>query len=199
LGKFRHGLNQWKELSHADKKSIWECLNAMQSYRCAYCETSLLSKSGQQEAHIEHFRQRCRYLQGTFDWSNLFGSCNRQESCGKHKDRQTYDHSDLIKVDDEDPEHFFRFLADGLVLPADHLSPAERLRAEETIRVFNLNGPLRQIRKFNLMGYLQTAEEIVSLAMEFDDADWRPYLDEELNAISGKPFETAIRHVLQIP
>ena len=116
-----------------------------------------------------------------------------------HKDRQTYDHSVLIKVDDEDPEHFFHYLADGLVLPADHLSPAERLRAEETIRVFNLNGPLRQTRKSHLMGYVQTAEEIVSLAMEFEDSDWRPLLDEELSAISGKPFETAIRHVLQIP
>ncbi|MEA3643543.1 MAG: hypothetical protein VBE63_26970 [Lamprobacter sp.] len=45
---------------------------------------------------------------------------------------------------------------------------------------------------------LQTAEEIFSLALEFEDSDWQPILDQELNDIAGKPFETAIRHVLQI-
>lgn len=177
---------------------IWDRLNVMQSHRCAYCEASLQDKSGRTEGHIEHFRQRSRYPQGTFDWGNLFGSCDRHQSCGKHKDRQKYDHPDLIKVDEEDPEHFFRFLSDGLVVPTDHLSPSERRRAEETIRVFNLNGPLRQIRKSHVVGYMQTAEVICHLAQEFEESEWRTLLDQELDAISGQPFETAIRHMLRI-
>ena len=34
-------------------------------------------------------------------------------------------------------------------------------------------------------------------AEEFDEDEWRPLLDAELEAIAGAPFETAIRHVLQ--
>jgi uncharacterized protein (TIGR02646 family) len=56
--------------------------------------------------HIEHFRQRSRYHQGTFEWDNLFGSCNRPDNRGKHKDQcGNYDYQDLIKPDVEATKH----------------------------------------------------------------------------------------------
>ncbi|MEA1053398.1 retron Ec78 anti-phage system effector HNH endonuclease PtuB [Lamprobacter modestohalophilus] len=199
LRRYRYGRNTWCDVSPDEKTEIWRSLDLMQGYRCAYCEASLKMKSGQPEGHIEHFRQRKHHPQGTFDWQNLFGSCNRQESCGKHKDRQCYDHLDLIKMDEEDPEAYLRFLPEGSVEPADHLTPEAHRRATETIRVFNLNGPLREIRANHLIGYRQTAEELLAFAAEFEESEWRALLEEELRAIKGQPFETAIRHVLQVP
>ena len=35
------------------------------------------------------------------------------------------------------------------------------------------------------------------MALEFEESEWLPFLEEELQAIAGQPFETAIRHVLQ--
>ena len=63
-------------------------------------------------------------------------------------------------MDVEDPERFLRFLSDGQVLPANNLSEEQLKRAQETIRVFNLNGSLQEIRRKHVMGYLQTAEEL---------------------------------------
>lgn len=182
----------------ADKTEIWASLNLMQLNRCAYCECQIHTGPNSHHAHVEHFRQRSRYPQGTFDWNNLFGSCNRSDSCGKHKDSQAYQPQVLIKADQENPEYFLRFLSDGQVTPADSLTTQERHRAEETIRIFNLNGSLRQIRETYVVGYQQTAEEFLTLANEFDEDEWRPLLEQELKAIAGQPFETAIRHVLQI-
>jgi len=127
----------------------------------------------------------------------LFGSCNRSDSCGKYKDRlPEYNHTDLIKVDEDDPEEYLEFLPDGNVVPAKDLNPQQKHRAKETIRIFNLNGSLRQIRKTAVIGYLQTAEELASYAVEFDEADWSPLLKEELEQIKNLPFTTAIKHVL---
>lgn len=198
LIRYRHGQNNWGDVRNEDKAEIWAGLNEMQGNRCAYCECEIRTGPHNHHAHIEHFRQRNRHPQGTFEWYNLFGSCNRAESCGKHKDKQAYNHQDLIKADTENPEHYLRFLPDGQVVPADNLEPQEIKRAEETIRVFNLNGSLRQIRETYVKGYQQTAKELLNLAEVFDEEDWRPLLEQELTAIAGQPFETAIRHILKI-
>lgn len=197
LSRFRHGRDKWKALHHSDRAEIWISLDVMQQRRCAYCERPIRRNEHSDVGHIEHFRQSSRYPQGTFDWKNLFGSCNSSDSCGRHKDTQKYDHRHLIKMDDKDPDNFLRFLPDGQVVPADNLDDSRSVRARGTIRVFNLNGPLRQMRRVNVMGYLYDAEEFAELAEEFDESEWRPLLEERLKSIKELPFETAIRHVLQ--
>jgi uncharacterized protein (TIGR02646 family) len=200
LSKYQHGRDKWGDLIVAgDIGEIWLKLDDMQKKRCAYCEASIKTDKENSNSHVEHFRQRrtTSYPQGTFEWSNMFGSCNRQDSCGKYKDNlPVYRHQDLIKMDSEDPESFLEFLPDGNVVPKKGLEPAEKHRAEETIRIFNLNGPLRKIRETAMKGYMQTAEELAGYAAEFDEADWLPLLQDELDQIKDLPFTTAIRHVL---
>lgn len=197
LNHFSHGLNNWGDVLPLQKTEIWNALDEMQQKRCAYCEIEIKTDREHSNAHIEHFRQCARYPQGTFKWANLFGSCNRDDSCGKYKDRlPAYEHQDLIKMDIEDPEKFFMFLADGSVVPAKGLTPQDEHRAKETIRIFNINGSLRQIRETTVKGYLQTAEELAQMAVEFDEEDWLPLLKEELDTIETLPFATAIKHVL---
>lgn len=198
LSQYQYCRDNWGNLiANGHIGEIWLKLDEMQQQRCAYCECAIKTYRENSNSHIEHFRQRRSYPQGTFLWGNVFGSCNRQDSCGKHKDDlPPYNHLDLIKMDVEDPETFLDFLADGNVVPAKGLNPGDKHRAEETIRIFNLNGSLRQIRETAIKGYIQTAEELASYAEEFDEADWLPLLQEELDSIKDLPFTTAIKHTL---
>lgn len=193
LAKFQHGVNTWGDLDPLDKTAIWAELEAMQGSRCAYCEASI----NEDRRHIEHFRQRRSYPQDTFAWDNLFGSCMRPGTCGDHKDKcGTYKHTDLIKPDVENPESFLVFSPHGSVAPRAGLNATDRQRAEETIRILNLNGALRQIRQSEVIGYIQTAEEFAEMAAQYPESDWLPLLGDELAAIAHLPFATAIKHVL---
>ena len=148
--------------------------------------------------HIEHFRQRRSYPQGTFEWSNLFGSCNRMGTCGKAKDQcGTYPPESLIKPDIDNPDDYFVFTPRGTVEPRAGLSPAQRHRASETIRIFALDGALNQIRLAELAGYLQTMEYFAEYANAFpEDDSWIEELEAEVRRTAHLPFATAIRHVL---
>lgn len=194
LDKFKHGQNNWDDVSWQDKEEIWLELEAMQGHYCAYCEASLVGN----KKHIEHFRQRDRYPQGTFVWTNLFGSCNCEDRCGKYKDKcGTYPPEDLIKPDDEDPEVYFIFGSRGTIEPRHGLSATDRRRAEETLRIFNLkHGPLRHQRELEIKSNLQTVEEICELSKEYPLEDLLPLWEAELARIKSLPFTTAIKHAL---
>lgn len=202
LAQYKHGYNQWSMDSPTpqDRAQIWDKLNAMQGQRCAYCEVGI--QPGSQE--IEHFRQRDRYPQGTFDWHNLFGACKDKGTCGDHKDKcGGYDHTLLIKPDTEDPDDFLVFDANGGVNPKAGLSERNHARAEATIRILNLKGEgtgLRYQRQAAAQGYLQILEEWAALAADCPEAEWRPLVEDDLNAqlqaTAHLPFVTTIRHVL---
>jgi uncharacterized protein (TIGR02646 family) len=197
LSKYQHGRNNWRDLTDQDREEIWQALEAMQGSRCAYCEAGIT----QYRRHIEHFVKKGRNPRVTFQWENLFGSCNREDSCGKYKDHSAspYSDADLLKPDVDDPDDFLIFVHDGTIQPRQNLDAVQQRRAEETLRVFNLDaehGALRQMRKAATSGYLQTAETLWALAEEFDDDEWQQLLDAELAAIADLPFVTAIRHTL---
>ena len=192
---YRHGVHTWGNgiPTRQEKAEIWVKLIAMQGERCAYCEGPMPESS----RHIEHFQQRSRSPQNTFLWNNLFGSCNRRDTCGHHKDQcGNYPPTVLIKPDEEDPEHFLVFDAQGGVSPRHGLSVQEQHRATETIRILNLNGALQQIRLWEVQGYVQTAEYFADLANEFQPHEWQPMFQEELDNTASMPYATAIRHVL---
>ncbi|MBC3414220.1 TIGR02646 family protein [Pseudomonas sp. SWRI51] len=193
LRQYLHGRNPWSEVTTDQRLCIWAKLDAMQGERCAYCEDAISPGN----RHIEHFRQRGRYPQGTFDWPNLFGSCNRPGTCGNHKDScGAYPHEDLIKPDVEDPELLLVFTPNGAVEPRANLAPADRQRALQTIRILGLDGALTQIRRSHTSGYLQTALDLAQIAQEWPEEEWLPFLQDELRATAMLPFATAIKHVL---
>ena len=198
LKGFTHHHHTWSDVTSRDRSEIWIALDFMQGQRCAYCEAKL-SESAR---HIEHFIQR-NSITGNpslmFAWTNLFGSCNRQEFCGKHKDMRgrPYNSTDLIKPDEEDPEDYLVFDGFGSVRPKHGLSVTDDHRARETIRVFNLDcRVLQAIRRSELAGYVQTAETFAEMAEQFPREEWLPLLYEEIEATSHQPYATAIKHVL---
>ncbi len=179
-------------MTDREKHEIWQQLEKMQGGLCAYCESELTEKR-----HIEHFRQRSSFAKLSFEWENLFGSCNREDSCGKFKDKQSYDPNDLIKPDVDDPDRFLIFLTNGRIVPRDDLDGEELKKARETLRVFNLDhdrGPLRFAREQAVKGYLQTIEEFQELAENYPKKDLIPLLRDELEKIEGLPYFTVIRH-----
>lgn len=198
LANFQHGRDGWNALGFTEKEEIRNALKLMQGERCAYCECQL----GSDNQHIEHFRQRSCYPQGTFAWDNLFWSYCQNDSCGKHKDSltRTYDHRDLIKADVENPEHFFHFMSDGTISIRSGLSSADQKRAEETLRIFNLDpqhGRLRAMRRTAAAGYKDTGLAIAQLMEEgAAPAECLDFIMDELSTTSSLPFCTAIRHTL---
>lgn len=193
LSTFKHGTHNWEAVDSTQKAEIWQCVDSMQGLRCAYCEAGI----DHQDRHIEHFVQKGRDPTKTFAWSNLFGSCNRDDSCGRFKDGngRPYRDQDLIKPDAEDPETYLVFEPHGSVRPRSGLTAADTIKASETIRIFNLDGILKAIRRVEVIGYLQTAEEIAEF-FAIDPALGQQCLDQEMQATARLPFATAIKHVL---
>lgn len=158
LAQFRHGQDNWSVISkYSFGKDIWEKLNIMQNGFCAYCECTI-HKNNNFKGHIEHFIQKDKDPCLTFDWGNLFGSCNNPDRCGKYKDNnplaKKIDLSKVCKPDDMDSSKLILFLNSGKVRPRNNLTTQEIELADNTIAVFNLNGDstLSNSRKSAILG-----------------------------------------------
>jgi uncharacterized protein (TIGR02646 family) len=196
LANFQHPAQNWDDVAGQDKIEIRACLEQMQGRRCAYCEGPI-DALGQ---HIEHFRRRAHYPQLTFAWENLYWSCYQDDSCGRYKDLRAdpFDYADLIDPCLDNPDQFFLFRSDGTITVRPGLSAADRRKADETLRVFNLNprwGRLRYMRKAAIAPYVRLAGD----GLEFSADELRELFVDELREASSQPFFTAIRHALTEP
>ncbi len=195
LASCDHNIHTWDSCPPLNKYEIRDCLEQMQGKRCAYCEGGL-DQLGQ---HIEHFRRKSVYKDRTFSWQNLYWSCDQKDSCGHYKDHgaASYDPRDLVDPCQDDPDHFFKFRADGTIDIRSGLSVQGQKKAEETLRVFNLNpeyGRLRNMRTGAVSGYVKMADEAINAG--FTESDMQEFFIDELAATAYLPFSSAIRHVL---
>lgn len=195
LGGYHQGAHSWDNVSAEHKAEIRRQLEAMQGKRCAYCEGDI-EVLGQ---HIEHFRRKSAHPALTFDWSNLYWSCDQTDSCGHYKDHGAgpYNVADLIDPCLDEPDNFFAFRSDGTISVRPGLRAQDGHRAKETLRVFALDanwGRLRAMRKAAVSGYVRDADEAFSAGFSPDDI--RAYFTDVLDYAEGLPFYTAIRHVL---
>ena len=195
-----HGLD-WEGFSNLnngqDKHNVQDALLLMQNFRCAYCECAVDERIG----HIEHFRRKNPRIHPelTFVWSNLFYSCQQPGKktslcrCGISKDKQYtkgFDYSLLIDPCVDNPEDFLVFTKNGSVYPRTNLSDTDRLRAETTIRMFNL----REHEEGNAHNLVVSRKNAIAKykwlkGQSADTID--AYLDELKDS---EPFITAIFH-----
>jgi len=195
LAVYNANVDNWNHVSGQHKAEIRVQLEAIQGKRCAYCEGDL-NVLGQ---HIEHFRRKKKHPHLTFEWINLYWSCDQTDSCGHFKDHGAgqYDVADLIDPCTDDPDDFFIFRSDGTINVRRGLSAHDEHRARETLRVFSLDadwGRLRAMRKAAVSGYVSDADEAFNAGLSLDDI--HEYFADVLQYAKDLPFYTAIRHVL---
>ena len=164
------------------REEVQLALLLMQNEKCAYCECKLDMHDG----HIEHFKRRKWFPELTFAWNNLYYSCCRNGTCGRHKDR-VLDKSRVDELIDpcvDDPEDYLQFTFDGNVSIREGLSEERISRAALTIDVFNLKHlQLVEMR----LNTLRSFEWLKQMSATQIDA----YLDE---LPLTTPFLTAIYH-----
>ncbi|MBQ6473653.1 MAG: TIGR02646 family protein [Victivallales bacterium] len=201
-----HSLD-WEGFSHLNngqnKHIVQDALLLMQNFRCAYCECAL----NEHEGHIEHFRRKNPSIHPelTFVWSNLFYSCqipgNKTSHirCGISKDEQYmpgFNYGLLIDPCVDNPEDFLVFTKKGYVYPKTNLSDTDRLRAETTIKMFNLNEH-DEGNEHNLVVSRKNAIKKYKWLKDIIDKNKIPIaeIDQYLDSIkNSEPFVTAIFH-----
>ena len=195
LANFNHPTHNWNDVG-GYKREIRASLFQMQGPRCAYCEGAVYS-----DAHVEHFRRKRHFRHLTFDWSNLFLSCDVREHCGHYKDRPRgagYNPDDIVKPDEEDPDDYFYFHSSGTVRPRSGLDVVKQRRASETIRVFNLDCSFLQAeRRRAIKQYDRRNPEFLETLMGFDEQDRQQFIDEEIEATKNDYHWTVIRHYFE--
>jgi len=198
LSRFDPTKETWADVSNADKEEIRTQLGRLQNNNCAYCECDIRNESS--KPHIEHFEQRSRVPQKTFDWDNLFWSCSHDECCGKFKDKvvKTYKQPGiLLKPDVDNPRQYLFFGSTGEVEPRAGIDATSEKRALETIRVFALDdGRLVQMRKAYSSGPIACLEEIY--ASGFLPEEMLPFVQDLRGFYSNQPFSSAALDALGI-
>jgi len=125
------------------------------------------------------------------------------DCCGHYKDSvaANYDPDDLIDPSLEDPDDYFAFRSDGTIsIKEKNLSPSQKNRAVETLRILNLDdkrGRLRQCRKTAVDVYLATYPNMLDELEGCDDIERREFAEHEIECIQNDPYSTPIRHLLQ--
>ncbi|NVE01087.1 retron system putative HNH endonuclease [Massilia sp. BJB1822] len=210
LAKYDFKTHRWSDLDGPCKKQLRFALFQMQGIpgitgedakeyglRCAYCQGAIRS-----EGHIEHFRRKnSSHLNGypelTFAWENLFLACHSNDHCGHFKDRSggpAYNPDHLLKPDEEDAEAFLYFHSSGSVAPREGLSPADKHRASETIRVFGLdNRSLIGAREKAVIKYREMLRTDLEELASWDEESRREYMREEIETTRWEPYASAIK------
>jgi uncharacterized protein (TIGR02646 family) len=196
--RYQHGRDNWATL-HArieDVEQVRQALQATHDRQCAYCEAAL-----EDRWHIEHLWPKSHYPQRTFDWENLFASCMRKNTCGTHKDQggRPYDPADLIDPGREDPDDYLFFAQDGTAQPRVGLTARRLRRAEETIRVFNLNAPALLYQRAQVIRTLLCSEpDVVEVLATFPPEDRWAWVRELIEDYCAGCFQTPVRHLLSL-
>ncbi|UNM95882.1 TIGR02646 family protein [Ignatzschineria rhizosphaerae] len=194
-----NGATNWERLRGGDRRQIWDKLNEMQFMLCAYCESTFTKE----DSHIEHLYPRSKYEGLTFEWKNLFGSCNNEFTCGIFKDSarnpHQVNHELLIKPDQDDPREYFRYYKNGRISAKSGLTDEQYWRAKETIKAFNLNkNSLARMRERHLEPLKQLEEEFILWCdMCEDDPELLDDLEFEIRTLLSEQVDTAYQSIKQ--
>lgn len=204
LKNYSHLIEKWDSLNSVCRKELRQAVMGMQRspvtgvVLCAYCEGAIHNEIG----HIEHFRPKgfTSFPELTFEWTNLFFSCESSKHCGHYKDRpgaEAYSFDYLIKPDEVDPEKYLYFHSSGEVRERAGLYSDQTRIASETIRVFGLNSAsLRDSRFKALSAYQKIISEDLDEISMWSEEDRNSYLQEEIEATRWDPYATTIKHFL---
>ncbi len=197
----RESGRRYCDLCGSEKQIVRSALLEMQGQRCAYCERR--TGNAVNDGHIEHFRNQADHSQLQCEWTNLFWSCNDENTCGRHKDKcrkqagpyKCFSPDDIIDPAREDPEVFLLFVSDGTVRARDEMCDRDRYRAEETLRVFQIGESplLRKSREDAVKPYIRGIDMLVSNSPSLVPL----YIQSVMGDLATTPFSTAIKSFLR--
>lgn len=124
--------SSWAEIGDIRSDLRKHILCNEQNNMCAYCEKKIISD--RERSNIDHFKTRNTYPELTFEYSNLFVSCNNTYHCSSKKDNANLtreDFSNLISPLENDGNNF-TFSRTGDILGANE-------KANFTKDTFELN------------------------------------------------------------
>jgi uncharacterized protein (TIGR02646 family) len=133
----------WKNFRH--KKAVTSFLTHHQLGLCAYSE--IRPDKTTLGVHIEHVKPKSKYPSLTFDVKNLtmnaissevLTSIDADNVFGGHRKLGEYD-DQFVSCLDPSCQAFFSYISNGYVEASLSLSDDDRSRAEDTIRLLNLN------------------------------------------------------------
>lgn len=164
-----------------------EALCGLAHGKCVYCE-SALEVSGYLE--VDHYVAKTVAPELAFEWTNLLPACRR---CNNAKGQQDHEKA-LLKPDAEDPEPYFWIHPDTGKLEAHpKLNQNEARRANETIRLCNLQRPALCTKRVEVLARTHRWLEHVSSAGHLSGplrAEW------EALSSPGMEYKLVVRHAL---
>lgn len=97
--------------------------------------------------HVDHYRKQEWFNSQAmvFGWDNMIADEHNRDFGADYKDtylKAADDYANLINPVLEDPHSFFTYMDEGIIKPVDDLSPSDKIKAEFTIKAFNLKHKL---------------------------------------------------------
>lgn len=124
-------------------------LKEEQNYYCPYCERKIITKyeihdseknidiALRKKSHIEHIIPKSIKPQFFQEYNNFLVSCTDKETCGMAKENSYSDN--FINPVLENPQEYFEYDIKTGEIRAKKSSLEKQLKAEETIKILNLN------------------------------------------------------------
>jgi uncharacterized protein (TIGR02646 family) len=170
------------------KKVLGIALHEIAHGKCVYCESAL---GVTVDLEVDHYVAKTVNPNLAFEWTNLFPACRL---CNRPK--ANHDHANsLLRPDTEDPEPFFWIHPDtGRLEPHPSLDGEGKRRAEETIRLCDLQRPALCTRRIEMLGRVNRwLQQIAAHGLNRGlREDW------ESMSHPGSEYKFVLRHTLQL-
>ena len=165
--------------AHA-KKVLRAALRELARGKCVFCESALEVTTYME---IEHYVAKTVNSDLAFEWTNLLPACRL---CNNAKGEQDHKGA-LLKPDDEDPEPYFWIHPDtGKLEPHPKLDEAQSYRANETIRLCDLQRPVLCTKRVDML------TRVLAWLPSRTASEWRALSDPRAE------YKFVLRHALEI-
>jgi len=158
------------------KKVLTAALRGIAHGKCVYCESALGVTA---YLEIDHYVAKKVSCSLAFEWTNLLPACRL---CNNAKGEQDHKRA-LLKPDDEDPEPYFWIHPDtGKLEPHPKLDAAQSRRANETIRLCDLQRPALCTKRV----------EMLTRVLRATGVEWKELCDPRTE------YKLVLRHALEL-
>ena len=179
----------WEEFVTNDHEGYQMCreqANFEQQSVCAYTELPL--DVARVTVHFDHYRKKSIYTKLRFKWDNLFAAVKDNRFGADHKDgivngsnhNQVY--ASILSPLTANLQEYFHYSTSGEIEPSLSLSEENQKKAEETIRVFNLNEAELVERRRTIMAQIVCYQDLPEedIKSSFDGLGFPSVVDQEV-------------------